>query len=1395
MFTELSRLALLAALPVALLAGAPSAPAAEPEEGGRPPKVRDLPRLRARHNALLRADAEGRVLSENRLRALEQACEVPLDPSMTPSPAGTFSRSAAGPSVPSTHSFGGTVWQSVGPLPMVSKGGFGNVAGRVTAVTIHPNDPKTVLIGGATGGIWKTTDAGLHWRPVSDSAPALASSDIAYAPSNPSIVYAATGEVDSADLEFGPSTSEGIYLGAGLLKSVDGGDSWVRVDREGQLPTNAILSRVVVHPQDPLRVLVGVYVWHDVAQNKGRVGGLYRSTDGGVTFTKTFAHAVSDLQRDPNNPEGVFAAFGVSNGCSGCPDPAGVYRSTDFGQTFTPSLVSTTTGATFAAQTGNIKLGLTRTSPVTVYASVLDTADTHSGGGIFRSTDAGGSWQKVGVHSAMCPSGGGLNQCSYDHVILPSPTRPEVVYAGTIDLFKSTDAGVTWFRLTDVYGSGSVVHPDQHALAIHPSAPDTVWIGNDGGMQRTTDGGTNFDNLNETLNLAQFNGVALAPADPEFAMGGTQDNGNQRFTGSLVWTDRTGGDGGFNLIRQDDPNYVLNTYYYDYLNYSTNKGETFRFVQPTTALTSDPIAFYPPCVASPTVPTRVFFGTNRVWSNDFFGYQRDKWVARSATPAASNAGRIYALAVAGDGSTVIWAGTTREVLFSQDGGATFKSCNAASGIPNAIVTDIELASADGTAAYVTLGGFTGSLPAKHVWKTVDGGKTFTNISSNLPDTPALSIAVDPSDPAGLFVGTDVGVFRSTNGGVTWTSFSQGLPNAAVNEVKFHPVTGDLWASTYGRGVFRIPASGSPGVPPNADFSFSPEPPAPGQSVRFRDLSAGEPTSWSWDFGDGTAPSTEASPRHAFAQAGTYTVRLTASNAAGSTTKTRSVSVLAGVANPVTLQLPVVLDVFGVAPAHFTSDLVLVNRNPAASRVSLVYTPAPGTPGAGGPRLGEAVGAGRELRFGDVIGTLRDGGYALPESGPAMVGTLRVTFEDVSDPGLVFAGSRTSTPNPNTTVGGSFGLFSASVNAASAATGSVAIYGLREDTAYRSNLAVEDVPPPSGGTPGSAASFSVQVYDGETGAASGPPATFSLGPGEWKQLGSVLGSVKNGYAVVTKTGGNSHGFTAYGVVNDGPSTGGGTSDGSFVVPSSEAADGLVPIVLRVDSSGILYTTELVLANPSSSTATVTLTYVPSARLGGGTGGTTTVSLGPGRQLRREDAITFLRDELKLPLAPGNVNQGGTLRVSGAVALARTFNPNPDAVVGGTFGLSYPALGPSSRAKTEAWVYGLVQNSGTRSNLAVADARKSGGPVTYLVEVFDSAGGDGSAPVRTERLTLSPGQWEQIGKVLEPSGLSSGYVRVRPEAGSSDFVAYGILNDGANPGERTSDGSYVPMTGVR
>jgi hypothetical protein len=226
-------------------------------------------------------------------------------------------------------------------------------------------------------------------------------------------------------------------------------------------------------------------------------------------------------------------------------------------------------------------------------------------------------------------------------------------------------------------------------------------------------------------------------------MGGTQDNGNQRFTGSSTFTDRTGSDGGLNLINARDPSQILAGNYFAYMNFSSNGGESFREATAYGKLMDDEgnpletMRFYPPAVAAPANPDLVFFATNRVWANPTFGLNSNLWAPRSPLQIVTT-GSITALAVAGDGSGPMWIGTnTGRVHVSTDGGATFTDRTGdpqAGGLPGGLVSRIAILSEDGRAALVALAGY-GGLPSKHLFRTTDGGQTFTNVTWNLPDVP------------------------------------------------------------------------------------------------------------------------------------------------------------------------------------------------------------------------------------------------------------------------------------------------------------------------------------------------------------------------------------------------------------------------------------------------------------------------------------------------------------------------------------------------------------------------------------------------------------------------------------------------------------------------------------
>ncbi len=531
------------------------------------------------------------------------------------------------------------------------------------------------------------------------------------------------------------------------------------------------------------------------------------------------------------------------------------------------------------------------------------------------------------------------------------------------------------------------------------------------------------------------------------------------------------------------------------------------------------------------------------------------------------------------------------------------------------------------------------------------------------------------------------------------------------------------------------------------------------------LDPSHPATVAWDFGDGTA-GTGSPVDHAYAAPGTYVVTLIARDAVGlASTATLTVTVRAPAftGGPEQL-LPVVLDTPGAGGTHYTSELTLASKAANPVTVLLQYTASAGF-GSGYASVTLAQG---ELRvIPDAIAFLRSRALAIPDDGSAQIGTLRVLFQGASSSSDVFVGARTSTPGG----GGTFGLFYAS---SQTSTTSATVFGLQQNDAQRSNLALVNAGPDP-------VTLHVQLQ-GPNGADLGSLGDQALPGWGWTQINQpLLGQASSGRAVITRVSGASP-FTAYGVLNDAV-----TSDGSFVpaeVPGdTTGADRLVPIVL----SAAGYQSELTLTNFTNQPMLLTLVYTGSPQLSAAGTGTAPLTLQPGEQKILPDSMTFLRN-LGLPI-PTSGDVGGTLLVrtpagtpaSSLAVGARTYT---NAVGGGTFGLFYPGLTPGESATASAYVYGLQQNGVQRSNLAVVNRGDASDAIAIRVTYH---GTDGAALPNPDTAALAPGEWRQFNGPLGSRGAAGGYAKVERLSGNSRFVSYGVLND-----QHNSDGSYIPMS---
>lgn len=686
------------------------------------------------------------------------------------------------------------VWKSLGPQPVNTPYTDPVVSGRVTAIAINPSNLNTIYLGGAQGGVWQSTNAGKNWKSVTDGQPSLAIGSVVLDPSNPSTVYAGTGE---------ENFSGDSYYGAGILKSTDGGTTWTQycgpfcgpVGGDGYYGGGARIGTIAVDPVNPQILLAAVALLN--------ADGIYRSTDGGQTWTQV-------LSGNPGtavifDPTGGFAYAALGNSFSGGIE--GVYVSTDSGQSWA---ADNGTGAHSLPLTnaGRIVLAMAQSSPKTLYAGVANVNDG-SLVGMYKTTNGGSSWSALTSIPDYCTP-----QCYYDNVISVSPANPNVVFAGgafAVTLVRSLNGGKAWSTLQSAQ-NGGFVHADTHALAF-TSDGKKLFVGNDGGAYSTsqvTAANPAFTALNSTLSITQFYpGLSVNTSASTFAIGGTQDNGTEIYSGVPTWNQVTCGDGGYTAIDSVVPSTLYATCQEIFIEKSTSGGGSSSWQEAINGIDqSDRVDFIPPLAMDPEKTQTLYFGTYRVYQT-IDGASTWTAISPDLTNGPSFWGVVTSIAVAPSNSNTVYAGTGDSNVqvttnANAGAGATWTNVTGSGQLPLRVITQVAVDPIVSTTAYVTFSGFTGfGDELGHVLRTVNGGGSWSDISGNLPNTPVNSIVINPARSAEIFVGTDVGVFYSANSGASWTSLTNGLPTVAVLGLTYDQHTRTLWASTHGRGVWDL----------------------------------------------------------------------------------------------------------------------------------------------------------------------------------------------------------------------------------------------------------------------------------------------------------------------------------------------------------------------------------------------------------------------------------------------------------------------------------------------------------------------------------------------------------------------------------------------------------------
>lgn len=721
------------------------------------------------------------IPSDGRRRAFEELLDYQRRTAATRSTSRLKPESGARGQVP--------VWRSIGPAPTIANiSQISPVSGRLRAVVISPADPNVILVGSTSGGIWRSTDAGQTFVPVSDNQVDLSVGAIAFAPSDPNIVYAAMGQE---------------YLGSGVLKSTDAGRTWVRVSNSS-LPTPGISRDIDVDPANPNRVYVTQYAGQ---AEDGQIfsSGFFVSTDGGVNWTRTLTGLALNTVINVSDAQTLYLSMQRVD--EGDDRPPGIYRSQDGGQ----SWALLYTGPFSAASFPTFQMSATAADVNRIYAYGVGQVGNVRSSRVSVSTNAGASWQELEVPA--------LPQQSASYIVA-DPVNPMRVYVGYPggDVFKSTDGGRTWTCLSmgycdGAFGDGDRIHVDQHALAIVPNAPDTIYCGNDGGLYRSQDAGTNWTSLNQTLSLVTFRGITINPINPLTSYGGTQDNGTQRrLANTTEWHEIITGDGGPVVFVPSDPSTYFTTYIFgtvfrwrnERFDKTVSDSETFGETG------SVRIAFYPPFSGDGST-NRLYFGTWRLFVSDNKG---DSWSApagtKDLTKGAQSFDVLLSIGVSTLNPQVIFTGSAQgRAMVSSDAGRTWKDVTA--GLPDRAITSITVDRANPDVAYLTVSGYRSG----HVFKTTNRGDTWTNIGVGVPDIPCNALMQDPMDANILYLGTDIGAFRSTNAGANWEYFSNGMPPAIVLGFASHPI-GIVQLATYGRGAYEL---GSDVILPDYTLSF------------------------------------------------------------------------------------------------------------------------------------------------------------------------------------------------------------------------------------------------------------------------------------------------------------------------------------------------------------------------------------------------------------------------------------------------------------------------------------------------------------------------------------------------------------------------------------------------
>jgi photosystem II stability/assembly factor-like uncharacterized protein len=666
-------------------------------------------------------------------------------------------------------------WRSLGPAGIPNGQTYGSgpgskitVAGRIGAIAVDPSDSAHLLIGSAGGGIWESRDTGANWQPRSDDQPTLSIGALAFDPSDPSVVYAGTGEGNSAY----------AHLGQGILRSGDGGATWTLIARERFAGFG--FYRLLVDPRNPKRLLAAL------------TGGLVISLDGGVTWGVPHPGRTWDLSLAyPNDeqeilfttPEGLFAIRGSA---APAPLPGLPPKLVWWAERMAVAHVPTDPGQAFVFAASGAKQ--------------LPDGEIDEWG-------AAGLWHRAAIdepfHPVQLPSitiGKGemaadalrVQQAAYDWYLAIPERSDDVIYLGAIELLKGErhHANWSWSDISSREGSGDSIHADQHTMTFDPHDPDVLYAGNDGGIFRSPDGGVTWQPLNDGLAISEVEYLTQRPDRSTWILAGLQDNGSVRRESEGEWSQVGLGDGGDCATDLTKPDTCYISHWAMFLE-RNEQGGTGKWKNITPAAPSEfPGLFYAPLEVNGDIVVKA--GSIVCLSTD----RGDTWARVQLPPnEKGEPSRPSALAIPSTARVLV--GTEWGDLFRIDaGGAGWGPPHKVSRPQSGWISDLLIDVDRPQRCWATF-----SNPGS-VLRSDDEGVSWTDVTANLPAMPVNAIVTDPADRDRVWVACDVGVFESLDAGGSWAVFGGGLPNALAEDLTFYEPDRLLRVGTRSRGVWE-----------------------------------------------------------------------------------------------------------------------------------------------------------------------------------------------------------------------------------------------------------------------------------------------------------------------------------------------------------------------------------------------------------------------------------------------------------------------------------------------------------------------------------------------------------------------------------------------------------------